>query len=416
MKNSTLRKTYSVSMFWNTRSIDLKTKVSTISLTVNLPRQQFRVALKLSSTKADFELALSSGRKLDDTVKELRQALIDYTTKAEAILERLKEPSKESFIRLFKAETDLFLSNKTDVHFFYLSKMEELLKDGKIGTRKWFIQCRNCLVRYAPKVVFEEIDEKWLKDYHSYMKQRNNSDSTCAMKLRCLKIICNIAKAQGFISESFNPFKNIKLGASGTSKDVLYPPQLKQLFEYQTKGIREGRAKAFFFFCYLGNGMNFKDMTLLKYKDIKGDSFTFIREKTKARMKDGGKIINVYLHDEMKKIIEQWGNKSKAPDDYVFPVLVKGSTLLKQEADKWRYKRVANEMLTRIGKELGFDVHLCINLARHSFATTLKLSGTPVSFISDALGHTNSKTTEHYMKSLPDENLQHLSAQLLKFA
>ena len=30
------------------------------------------------------------------------------------------------------------------------------------------------------------------------------------------------------------------------------------------------------------------------------------------------------------------GNKSTAPDDYVFPVLVKDSSLLKQEADKWR--------------------------------------------------------------------------------
>ncbi|MBC7425838.1 MAG: tyrosine-type recombinase/integrase, partial [Bacteroidia bacterium] len=130
---------------------------------------------------------------------------------------------------------------------------------------------------------------------------------------------------------------------------------------------------------------------------------------------EGGKIINVYLHDEMKKIIEQWGNPSKAPDDYVFPVLTKGTSLLKQEADKWRYKRVSNNMLTKIGKELGFNVHLCINLARHSFATTLKLNGTPVSFISEALGHSNSITTTHYLKSLPDENVKQLSSSLLNF-
>ena len=407
---------YSVSMFWNKRNMDLKTKVSTIALTVNLPRLQFRVALKLESTKSDFDLALSTARKLSDDVKELRQHMNEYMTKAETILDRIESPTREAFVRIFKAETDLFLSNKTDVHFFYLSKMEELLKDGKIGTRKWFRQCRNCLLRYAPKVTFEEIDERWLKDYHLYMKQRNNSDSTCAMKLRCLKIIFNIAKRQGFISEALNPFKHLKIAASGKSKEVLYPEQLKALFEYQTKGIREARAKAWFFFCYLGNGMNFKDMTLLKYKDIKGDSFTFIREKTKARMKDGGKIITVYLHDEMKKIIEQWGNPSKAPDDYVFPVLRKGSSLLQQEKDKWRHKRVANNMLTRIGKKLGFDVHLCINLARHSFATTLKINGTPVSFISDALGHSNTNTTQHYMKSLPDENIKQLSNQLLAFA
>jgi len=409
------KKRYSVSMFWNKRNMDLKTKVSTIALTVNLPRLQFRVGLKLESTKADFDLALSSARKITDDVKALRQHMNDYLTKAETILERIESPTRESFVRLFKTETDLFHSNKTDVHFFYLSKMDELLKDGKIGTRKWFIQCRNCLVRYAPKVVFEEIDEKWLKDYHSYLKQRNNSDSTCAMKLRCLKIIFNIAKGQGFISEALNPFKHLKLAASGKSKAVLYPAQLKLLLEYQTKGIREARAKAYFFFCYLGNGMNFKDMTLLKNKDLTGDSFTFIREKTRARMKDGGKIIKVHLHDYMKQIILEHGNKLKAPDDYVFPVLTKGTSLLKQEADKWRHKRVANNMLTKIGKKLGFDVHLCINLARHSFATTLKLNGTPVSFISDCLGHSNTNTTTHYLKALPDENMRQLSNQLLAF-
>ena len=133
-------------------------------------------------------------------------------------------------------------------------------------------------------------------------------------------------------------------------------------------------------------------------------------------MKDGGKIIQVYLHDDMKKIIEQFGNPSRHPDDNVFPVLTKDTSLLKQEADKWRHKRVANNMLTRIGIKLGFDVHLCINLARHSFATTLKLSGTPVSFFSDALGHTNIITTEHYLKSIPTENLENISSQLLQFA
>jgi len=34
-------------------------------------------------------------------------------------------------------------------------------------------------------------------------------------------------------------------------------------------------------------------------------------------------------------------------------------------------------------------------VARHSFATSLMLNGIPVAFISQAMGHTNSVTTEH---------------------
>jgi integrase/recombinase XerD len=62
---------------------------------------------------------------------------------------------------------------------------------------------------------------------------------------------------------------------------------------------------------------------------------------------------------------------------------------------------------------LGFDVHLCLNLARHSLPTMHKLLGIPVAFISDAMGHANSEMTSHYLKSLPDENLKDMSAKLL---
>lgn len=72
-------------------------------------------------------------------------------------------------------------------------------------------------------------------------------------------------------------------------------------------------------------------------------------------------------------------------------------------------------MLNQIGTKLGFNVRLNLNLARHSFATMLKISGTPTSFITDALGHSNSKTTEHYLKSIPDEKYKNISDKLLEF-
>ena len=89
--------------------------------------------------------------------------------------------------------------------------------------------------------------------------------------------------------------------------------------------------------------------------------------------------------------------------------------LMRQFKVRNRYKIVCNVCLSDIGRRLGFDVHLCLNLARHSFATSLKLSGTPLLFISDAMGHTSSTTTAHYLKSIPDENIKQLSSQLLNF-
>ena len=56
-----------------------------------------------------------------------------------------------------------------------------------------------------------------------------------------------------------------------------------------------------------------------------------------------------------------------------------------------------------------------LNLARHSFATTMKINNVSVRSISEALGHASALTTEHYMKSLPNENSKVMPSNLLSF-
>ncbi len=52
---------------------------------------------------------------------------------------------------------------------------------------------------------------------------------------------------------------------------------------------------------------------------------------------------------------------------------------------------------------------------RHSFATRLKLDGTPTAFIGDALGHSSGAVTAYYLKTLPDSKYKQMSENLLKF-
>jgi integrase/recombinase XerD len=58
---------------------------------------------------------------------------------------------------------------------------------------------------------------------------------------------------------------------------------------------------------------------------------------------------------------------------------------------------------------------LTLNLALHSFATSLKIDGTPTAFINDALGYSSSAVTAHYMKTLPDNKYKEMSERLLEF-
>lgn len=406
-------KNYSITPFWDKSVMDTKTKQSRVRLTINLNRKQFRITLKLRCTKAEFDSALSTRSA---SAKELRIELNEYIFKAEKVLERLPKPTQESFTRLFKSDTDLFTSNKTDVFYFFDMKVEEVMKEGRVGTAGYYKQCKVNLQSFKPSVYFEEIDEKFLKEYQTWLRNRGNSVSTVSLRMRCLKIMFNYAAKSGFISNIQNPFQGFNMGTTTRSKKVLYPVQIKQLWEYEPKSKWEERAKDYFFFSFLCNGMNFKDMAYLKRKQIKGDVLTFIRQKTKNTTHETNEI-QVYLHDEVKRILNKWGNKDLSPESYLFPIVSeKSKSLLREENARSLKKRRINKNLRSIGKELGLEFNLTIGLARHSFATTLKLNGTNVSFISEMLGHTSLKTTQHYLKSIPSNERKIVSDSLLSFA
>jgi integrase len=408
-------KKYSLNTFWDGRAIDSKTKLSRIMLTIKLNGQkQFRISLKVRSTRQDYVKAISTQRNVSEEVNNIRKDLNEYLQKAENILERLDNPIQETFTRLFKSESDLFLRNKTEIAPFFELKIARFFKEEKFSSSSSYKLAFASLTKYKSRPHFEDINDKWLKDYQSFMLAKGCSITTPNIYLRNLRTIFNEAIKDGIISPKYYPFKGFKFGARVKSKGVLYPHELKMLLNYKTEGIREGRAKAWFFFCYLCNGMNFKDAGLLQFKNIQGNVLTFIRHKTRNTLSEQ-KEIKVYLHDLAIEIIRVWGNKSTNPDDYVFGLVDNKMSAFQKQKTLNRYKKISNQSLSKIGRELNFPHHLCLNLARHSFATFHKILGTPTSFISDALGHANSATTEHYLKQLPTEQLQAMSSKLISF-
>ena len=406
-------KNYSVNIHWDKRFPKKGTQLCPIQLGISINGEQFKVGLRMYATQEDFEKAMSRGGSLD--IKELRRQINEYKDKAEKTLDRLPNPNKETFLRMFRSETDLFASAKMDATFLFDEYIHECDKEDRIKSSKNMSCTMKSLKRYESKLYLEDITPTWLKGYKNYMLKQGHSATTVQIYLRNLRTIFNRAIKGGFISEKHYPFKNYTIGTSVKSKSVLYAPDLKKLWDYQGTTLRERRAKDYWLFCYLGSGMNFKDFCYLKFKDLKGDTLAFVREKTKRTNTVADKQITVYIHEEMRAIMERWGNKPGNPDDYIFPVLNGCKTAIEKENSRATHQRMTNKTLNKIGKTLKFDVPLVLNLARHSFATHLKLSGTPTSFITDALGHSSSKTTEHYLKTIPDQKYKEISDSLLSF-
>lgn len=401
---------FSVSTFFDKRS--MKKDKGSIYLLINLNRKQFYLSIRIRCTEIDYEKSKLGSRNLTEYQMQLRKEIYTYIERAEILLRSLNNPTKETFIKYFKSEVNLSNSTKVDAYKLFTLKYESLLKEERFGTAETVKCSLSSFKSFKSELFLEDINESFLKGYTNFMIKKGKSQTTVGIYLRNLKAIYNQSISDGLISGNQKPFKNIVTRTGVKSKSVLYSEQLKQLWDYRTSTEYEARCISLFFFCFLSNGMNYKDVCFLKYKNINNNVLSFVREKTKRTLRSQSEI-RVYLSQPLKDIIDSCGNTDKSPDQYIFPVVESYESAKHFDDMITNSNRRINQTLIRIGKELG--VYVILGLARHSFATSHKILGTPLAIISESLGHSSLNTTSHYLKQIPDSLLQNVNEHLLDF-
>lgn len=66
-------------------------------------------------------------------------------------------------------------------------------------------------------------------------------------------------------------------------------------------------------------------------------------------------------------------------------------------------------------QKIGLNKKATTYVARHTFSTILKRSGASTEFIQEALGHSDIRTTEHYLDSFEKETKKDFSLRLSSF-
>lgn len=402
----------SVYPFLDARTPMANSELLPVKISVILRGKQFRIGVKLYTTHEIFNKAMTGRGTIPKDAKALKDEIDVYVKKAKDILDQFPTADKKMFSNLFKSESALKVSGKTDLSVLFQQKIDELIEEDRAGSISFYEQALTTFKKYRKTFYLEDINVEYLKAFKAWWINKGNSNATAQIHMRSLRHIYNRAIKQGYISPGLYPFKDYSIGSSSKSKDVLYPQQLKALLDYTPTFFGESRAKDYFIFLYLCNGMNIKDALSIKGSQIKGDMLTFVRAKT-ANTNSQTKEIIVYLHPEARRIIEKWGTLNT--QDYIFPPFRGTKSDIERKKAKDIFARNLNADLRAVGKTIGLHMNLTLNLARHSFATRLKIDGTPTAFISDALGHSSSAVTAHYMKTLPDDQYKRISESLLTF-
>jgi integrase/recombinase XerD len=249
------------------------------------------------------------------------------------------------------------------------------------------------------------------------MLKQGNRITTISIYLRTLRALFNNLLSYGLLTKIIYPFgkKKYEIPTGNNIKKSLTLKDIAAIYYYKPiKGINAEMSKDYWLFMYLCNGINVKDMCLLKYENIKGDILEFERAKT-ARTKRKVEPIRVALVDDAKQIIKRWGNRHLDGNTYIFPVLTKGLSAVRKRQLIQQLTGVINDHMRVIAKDLAIESNLTTYVARHSFSTILQRSGASTEFISEALGHSNVKTTQNYLAGFEDESKKETVKALTAF-
>lgn len=380
-----------------------------ITFTVEGKTIQKYISLEENLTKADWK-KMNSARPGD--LKDKKLDLDAKEKKARDILDKMPHFSFEVFKTNFEGTQMVLgtLSNAFEVH------IKALNESDRIGTAICFKNAKVSLEKFRKHVLLPDITVDFLNQYEKWMRKAGASWTTIGMYLRCVRILINKAIHAGELPATFYAFGSGKyeIKSEEGEKKSLTLAEVKKIYDYQPEDKSTAMVKDFFIFSYLCNGMNVQDICTLKFNSIQGDILKFTRAKTSATT-TRKKEIKVILRKDQKTIIKKWGNKDQNPNNYIFPILRPGQTSQEQKRLVNQFTGLMNDHLKLIAKFTGINQNLTTYVARHSFATILKRSGASMELISEALGHSELKTTKHYLASFEDETLKMATSALLAF-
>ena len=296
----------------------------------------------------------------------------------------------------------------------FKAEIERLESLGKINSATKHKYALQVLDGYKPTTMaLEAIDLDYLKGLELYLRQRGNKDNSIATRFAIFKAIYNKAVKEGKVAVKQNPFSIYQVGSlwAKTRKRAIDKDDIQRLIDLE---ITEGHtteyrrlAKDLFLFSYFTAGMNFGDIARLRYKDILRGRVNYSRHKTQ-------KLLSFQLVPMALQILEKYGTAGHG-EDYIFPILNRHEHTSPQQIFNRLHKvlRKVNRELKVLGEMIGLGMPLTTYVARHTYATVLKRSGVSVALISESLGHSDLSTTQIYLDSFENSQIDAAMAHLL---
>ena len=316
---------------------------------------------------------------------------------AKNIVDRLKGVNPENFFTYAKKYCD------------------RLDKMGAVRRRKQTTVLLNKLKRMVQADYLEltELTPAFLEDFEIFLRNNiGNAQNTIVKDMERLKMIMDDAFQNEVIDK--NPFDVYRKPPRQQSKKEAL--SIEQILDIKKLDLEEGtrvfHSKNYFLFSFYNAGIRFGDLCRLKWDNIQDGRLRYLMSKSINNTNPKWK--NIRLNDQSLEILGYY-IKHHNESDYIFPLLEDGVDYSIPEVydrEKSRLNSLVNLDLRKIAELANIETHISFHISRHSFARHAANMGMNMYAISNALAHSNLKTTQTYLKSFDEDLLDREMEQL----
>lgn len=273
-----------------------------------------------------------------------------------------------------------------------------MYKRGSIATHRKLSTIKEEILECWGKISLNEITPDKVEQYEIFLRSKKNGSNTIHKKISTISQLIDKEKDKGKYS-GMNALKLHNVPKEPVHKDKLSWEEIKAIQELKLKGLIE-TVRDMFLFSFYAHGMRFESCILLEKKVIN----SLINYQMNKGRKHLEVAVNPTLDNIIRKYIDTEGKR-------LFPFIDEKP----EDPELWENKKnsvnvMVNSYLKRVSILAGIEKDVTFHVARHTFADLLKKyqsekGKSDIYLIQEALGHSDVKTTETYLGTLGNDEV-----------
>jgi integrase/recombinase XerD len=395
------------------RSEENKDGKHSLMLRITHDRQVSTITLNESVLKKDFDEAAMQIKKSCKYIPNrdgFNAQLHDYLTRLRKFINHLEAEGKLVNITA-KQIRALYLNNgtETSIATYTLALVANYNNVGQFSNASVYKQSISFLTRYSgiEEITFKQFDKKMLSAIQMRYLAKGFSENGLSVYMRTLRAIYNHAIKDGVAKAEWYPFKDYEIPQMNTFKCYITKAQVHVLANYPVpENSTTWHCRNWWLFLYYCNGMSIADLARLRKSNLQGSHITYVRTKTRRKKQEKPIVVKV---PEAAFNILKYYTAGKKESDFLFPIIANPDKPEKWRTDIHNASRQITKYLNKIGAELQITTNFTPGIARHSWANAAREATSNNKIIQQALGHSSITTTEIYMGSFANSDIDELT-------